>query len=133
MYIVIWINWIGILPKEIVTSNCFIQRFFWITNAILKFQDSWHHYFLSFSQSELEWNIKEWCHKGTRIGVIKEGMKQFTFQFYFDLVCNKMFFRLLLSMAVFVTLTRGHFNPSKHSKIPLGKYSTLHIKTLFLI
>ena len=60
-------------------------------------------------------------------------MKEFTFQFYFDLLCNKMFLRLLLSMAVFVTLTRGQINPSKHSKIPLGKYSILHIKTLFLI
>ena len=129
MYIVIWINWIGILPKEIVTSNCFIQRFFWITTAILKFQDSWHHYFLSFCQSELEWNIKDWCHKDTRIGVIKERLKQFASQFYLKLLCNKMIPRLLLSMAVFVTLTRGHFNPSKHSKIPLGKYSTLQIKT----
>ena len=60
-------------------------------------------------------------------------MKEFTFQYYFDLLCNKMFFRLLLSMAVFVTLTRGHFKPSKHSKNPLGKYSTLHIKAFFLI
>ena len=44
-----------------------------------------------------------------KIGDIKERMKQFAFQFYLKLLCNKMFLRLLLSFAVFVTLTKAHF------------------------
>ena len=67
IYMFIWINRIGMqvfchfFPKNSDAKIAF--SFFWITTAaILKFQDSWHHYFLRFCHSGLEWNTKEWCH-----------------------------------------------------------------------